>query len=146
LIRKEGAHMKTTATSIAISLALAAPVLLLGCRSKPVEVAPAPAPVSRNFTGLWEGVDKKGTIYTVRFAGAEWECHIEKDGARLPYYRGTYTFSGSSLDLRVLQEADPVTFEWVPERGNFPRNVSGRLTGGRLKVPALTEIELAKRH
>jgi hypothetical protein len=135
--------MKTTTTSIALSLALAAPALLLACKSKPVEVQ---APVSRNFTGLWEGRDKKGAVYTIKFAGAEWECHIEKDGARLPYYRGTYAFIGSSVDLRVLQEADPVTSEWVPERGNFPKNISGRLAGDRLKVPALTETELAKKH
>jgi hypothetical protein len=49
------------------------------------------------------------------------------------------------MDLRVLQEADPVTSEWVPERGNFPKNISGRLAGGRLRVPALTEAELSKR-
>jgi hypothetical protein len=138
--------MKTTATSIAISLALAAPALLLACKSRPAEVKAAQAPASRNFTGLWEGRDKKGAVYIIKFAGAEWECHIEKDGARLPHYRGTYTFIGSSVDLRVLQEADSVTSEWVPERGNFPKNISGRLAGGRLKVPALTETELTKKH
>jgi hypothetical protein len=135
--------MKTTTTRIALSLALAAPALLLACKSKPAEIQAAP--VSRNFTGLWEGRDKKGAVYAIRFAGSEWESHIEKDGARLPCYRGTYAFTGSSLDLRILQEADPVTLEWVPERGNFPRNVSGRLAGGRLKVPVLTEAEMSRK-
>jgi hypothetical protein len=146
--------MRTTAARIAATLALAAPALFLGCRSKPVDVyvqppAPEPpAPVSRNFTGLWEGRDRDGTTYTVRFAasGAEWESHVERGGAKAPYYRGTYTFSGSVLELRVLQEADPATLEWIPERGNFPRSVPGRYVGGRLSLPAFTQAEFVRKN
>jgi hypothetical protein len=141
--------MKTTTMRAALFLAPAALALLLACKPKPVEVQPPPAqaPVSRNFTGLWEARGKSGTTYTVRFAGAEWESHIEKGGAKRPYCRGTYTFSGSVLDLRVLEEADPTTFEWVPEKGNFPKSMSGRLVGGRLQIPAITEgTELVKKN
>jgi len=139
--------MRTTPTRTAVCLAISALPLFLACKSKPVQTsAPtAPAPVSRNFTGLWEGRDNNGAACTVRFIDARWESYMDKGGARTPYYRGTYTFTGSSLDLRVLEEGDPVTAEWVPERGSFPRNISGRLAGGRLKIPALIETELLKK-
>jgi len=143
--------MRTTAmrtTLLLVPTALAS-ALLLGCRSKPLEtqtVQTAPAPISRNFTGLWEGRDKKGAICTIRFINAEWESHMAKDGAKLPYYRGTYTFAGSSLELRIIQEGDPMTNEWVAERGNFPKNIFGSLVGGKLRIPALTEAELVKKY
>jgi len=134
---------------MALFFASAALALLVGCRSKPVNVqtAPAqPAPVSRNLSGLWEGKDKKGGTWTLRFANSSWEAHVESDGVKLPHYRGTYTFTGSSVTLHITEEADYSTLGWVPEKGNFPKDISGKIAGGKLKVPALTEAQLVKKY
>jgi len=132
----------------AIFFATAALALLVGCKPKPVQVQqpPVQAAVSRNLTGLWEGKDKKGGIITIRFTSSGWESHIDNDGSKTPYYRGTYTFEGSSVNLIIVEEADLKTLGWAPEKGNFPKTISGKLTGGKLKVPALTEAELVRKY
>jgi len=141
--------MKATVIHTALVLAFVAPALLLGCKSKPVEIAPAPsAPVSRSFAGIWEGRDKSGTICSVRFTASEWEAHVEKYGAKMRLARGTYTFIGSTFDLTVLQEANPETQEWVPMQ-SYPKVITGRFAGGRLKIPNLTgseEVDLVKKY
>ena len=133
-----------TCFSGAVFLALAA-----GCSKKP-EIEPAPVPEARRvnrsvYTGLWEGRDKSGDIYTVRFTDTGWESRVEKDGVSLPYYRGTYTYTGTRLDLLITEEADPRTMGWIPQRGNLQPNLAGRLSGGVLKITALTEADLTRK-
>jgi len=135
------------ANRFAFFFSSAALALLVGCKSKPVQIQPpVQTAVSRNLSGLWEGREKKGGVVTIRFTTSGWESHIDKDGAKIPYYRGTYSFEASTVNLQIHEEVDPKTTEWGPEKGNFPKNISGKLTGGKLKVPALTEAELSKKY
>jgi hypothetical protein len=126
-------------------LAPAALVLAIGCKSKPVEVAPPPQPAARNaFLGVWVGDDKAGAIYTFKFANdLRWESHTEDR----PLYRGTYEPQGSRMvQLKVLEEFDPAVLGWRQERGNMPPILTGQLLGSTLKLPnVLTEAELRKR-
>ena len=140
--------MRITANRFSFFFVTATLALLVSCKSKPVQVQPPPVQeaVSRNLSGLWEGKDKKGSIVTIRFTTSGWESHIDKDGAKTPYYRGTYSFEASTVNLHIHEEADTKTTEWVPEKGNFPKSITGKLTGGKLKVPALTEAELSKKY
>jgi len=138
----------TTCSSGAVFLALA---LASGCSKKPVVEPVAPVQEARRvsrsvYVGLWEGRDKSGDIYTVRFTNAGWESRVEKDGVSLPYYRGTYTHAGTRIDLLITEEADPRTMDWIPQRGNLQPNLSGRLSGGVLTITALTEAGLVKKH
>lgn len=134
--------------------AMTAPTLFLACKSRPVEVAPPPlapqaptAPISRNVIGVWEGTDKGGTTYSFWFASeSRWESHTVRHGAKVPLCRGTYNFTGSTFDLRVLEEVDPVTLEWRPETGTYPRTIAGSFVGGRIRIPALSEADLVKKY
>jgi hypothetical protein len=131
----------------AIQLAtLSAAVLLVApvaCK-KP----PAPEPVKETYSpyiGLWEGATKKGDVCSVKFTPLEWECHLENGGVAVPYYRGTYTHTGARIDMVVTQEADKKTLSWVPQKGSLGPNIIGRLAGGKLTIPALTDAELLKK-
>jgi hypothetical protein len=151
--------MKNTTKRLMGLLAPAALILAIGCKSKPVEVAPPsapalnepapPQPTSRNvFLGTWVGEDKSGIVYTFRFANnLRWESHIEESGSVRPLYRGTYEPQGARrVLLKVLEEVDLTTFGWRRERGNMPTALTGYLLGSTLKVAdVFTEAELNRR-
>jgi hypothetical protein len=136
--------MKNTTKRLTGFLAPAALIFAIGCKSKPVEVAP-PQPAARNvFLGTWAGEDKGGAVYTFKFANdLMWESHTEDR----PLYRGTYEPQGTRVvQLKVLEEFDPATLGWRQERGNMPPILTGHLLGSTLKMPnVLTEAELRKR-
>jgi hypothetical protein len=142
--------MKTMAktTMIALAAGLATLVPTAGCSKKPVQVQPPPPEPSRNaFLGSWEGKDKNGDSYAIRFtADLTWESRIVEGGTERPHYRGTYEPQGTSVRLKVTEEGDEKTFSWKPENGNVPPNIAGSITGGSLKIGnVLTELELKRR-
>jgi len=144
--------MKTTkyAASFSCMAVLAlAPILTTACSKKPV-IAPEPEPepvrMPRNiYFGLWEGRDRSGDVYTIRFTDTEWESRVEKGGVSMPYYKGTYTHTGTRLDMLITEEADLNTMGWRSQRGNLGPNLSGRLSGRALSITALTEASLVKK-
>ncbi|MDR0498980.1 MAG: hypothetical protein LBH03_04515 [Holophagales bacterium] len=124
-------------------------ILAMGCKSKPVEVAPVvEAPVSRNaFIGNWVGTDKNGVTCTLKFTNDfRWESHIEEGGTIRPHYKGTYEMEGSRIRLKVTEEVNFNTFEWRAARGGTPTNISCTLSNGTLKTAGvLTDAELKRR-
>jgi hypothetical protein len=140
--------MKTIIRMAACFFAATVLALMLGCKSKPI-VSPmpeAPPSVGRSlFVGIWEGTDKNGEIFTFRFTATEWESHVERDGTAWPHYRGTYTYTGSSASLRIVEEANLRTGGWMPDRGNVGQNISARLSGGTLKVVAFTTADFVRK-
>ena len=153
--------MKNSIAKLTGLIASATLILALGCKSKPKVAKPSgealnpamdeaapPPPASRNaFLGAWVGKDSSGAAYTFRFANnLRWESYIEEGGSSRPHYRGTYEPQGTKVLLKVLEEVDLKTFQWQPERGGMPTNLTGSLSGSTLKLPnVLTEAEL-KRH
>lgn len=144
--------MKITTEMLKGLIAPALLILALGCKPKPVDVSQpspsAPAPANRNFfIGNWEGKDKSGATYTLKFtANLQWESHIEEGGSARPHYKGTYEPDGTRVRMKVTEEGDLRTFAWRPEKGNMPASLTGNLTGGTLKVAnVLTEAELRRR-
>ena len=137
--------LSTKAATLSVSAALIA--LAIGCKSKAVITETPQAPEARQnlFIGTWEGTEKNGDIYTVRFDGSKWEARLEKNGVVRPYYRGTFTFSGSTINMRITEEVNLQTMDWMPERGNMPPNISARLSGRTMKIEALTEAELVRK-
>jgi len=136
-----------TGLSCAAILAMAPP-LTLACSKKPVVSEPEPAKVKRSaYHGLWEARDKSGDIYTVRFTNDGWECRLEQGGASMPHYRGTYTHTGASLNLLIVEEGDLKTMGWRPQRGNFSPNITGVLSsaGRVMNIRALTETDFLKK-
>jgi hypothetical protein len=135
------------ATRFAVCLSAAAFLPLApACGSKPKPKAPEPAKAAFSpYSGLWEGRTQKGEICTVRFTASEWEAKLEAGGVERPHYKGTYTFTGSRVDLLVTHEADAEKMGWMPQKGNLGPNLVGRLTGGKLIVQALTDAELLKK-
>jgi hypothetical protein len=137
-----------------IAAALALGPLATGCGKKP-EAGPArpetdpatgmPVPTHSLFIGQWVGRDRKGDTYGFTFTRGTWESYVEKDGARLRHYRGTYTHDGGSLALRVTEKGDRRTGEWAKEGGNLPDGISGRLVGSVLRITTLTDADLIKR-
>jgi hypothetical protein len=119
----------------------------VGCKKKAVkaEIPQAPEVKQNLFVGTWEGKEKNGDIYTVRFDGSRWEAHLERNGASRPCYRGTFTFSGSTITMRVTEEVNPKTFGWMPEKGTMPPNITARISGRTMKIAALTEAELVRK-
>jgi len=106
-----------------------------------------PIPKHSLFIGQWVGKSAKTSdIYTFTFTKSTWESYVEKDGAKLPHFKGTYTHDGTSITLRVAEQGDRKTMGWVKEKGNMPENVSGRLAGSVLRIPTLiTDTDLVKR-
>jgi len=99
--------------------------------------------------GAWEGREKNGAIYILRFASNhQWESHIEENGTTRPHYKGTYETDGSRVNMKVTQEPEPNTLKkWRQEKGNMPANIRGALTGQILKVgDVLTDAELKRRN
>lgn len=145
--------MKTIkhATSLSCAAVLAlAPFMTIACAKKPVVVPVAPEPEPARTTrsvyfGLWEGRDRNGDVYTVRFTDTAWESRVEKGGVSMPYYRGTYTHAGTRLDLVITEEADLNTMGWRPQRGNLGPGLTGRLSGSALSITALTETNFVKK-
>jgi hypothetical protein len=139
--------MKKTALLATCLFAPAILALGMGCKSKKV-VAPAPEPESRNvFLGNWEGKDKNGNTYSVRFtSNLQWESHIEEGGALRPHYKGTYVPEGSRARMIIAEEGNLRTMAWMVERGNVPTNITANLSGNVLKVGSiLTDAELRRR-
>jgi hypothetical protein len=139
--------MNNIAKHLAPSAAIVALALGLCCAKKP-EVDPntgMPIPTHSLFIGKWVGKDKKGDVYTFTFTRNTWESYVEKDGARLPHYKGTYTHDGSSITLRVAEVGDLKTMQWAKEKGNMPESVSGRLVGTILRIGTLSDADLVKR-
>jgi hypothetical protein len=117
--------------------------LSVGCTPKTVS-APSAAPANANpFVGDWEGTNKRGEIYSFNFTEREWESYFERGGVRLPFYKGTYTYRGNRVDLRVTAEVDRATMKWVPTTSVLPP-MTGRLSGESLKIGTLTDAELVK--
>jgi len=133
------------AIQLAVCLS-AAGLLALGtaCKAPPPPPEPVRQPVSP-YIGLWEGTTKRGEACSVRFTATEWECRLESGGAVLPYYRGTYTQAGFRVDMTITQEGDLNTMGWIPQKGNLGPGLVGKLAGGKLTIPALTNAELSKR-
>jgi len=139
--------MKSIAKYLAAPAAVAALALGLCCAKKP-GVDPAtglPIPTHSLFIGNWVGKDQNGDVYAFTFTKSTWESYVEKNGARLRHYRGTYTHEGSSITLRVAEQGDLKTLQWVKEKGNMPSEISGRLAGSALRIPTLTDADLVKR-
>jgi len=144
--------MKMNAKQTMCLLAQATLILALGCKQKPANVlvptGSQSAPTNRNaFLGTWEGKDKKGATYTLRFTGnLQWESYIEENGASRPHYKGTYMTEGSRVLLKVTQEANLQSMGWRAEKGNMPANIMGSISGQTLKVgDVLTDAELKRR-
>lgn len=120
----------------------------VGCTSKPQVAANPEAPPSYGrsfFVGTWEGKDSKGDLYSFRFTATEWESHVDKDGVVWPYFRGTYSFTGTSATLRIAEEGNPRTGRWMADRGNIGQNVSARISGSALRVQALSDADMIKK-
>jgi hypothetical protein len=131
--------------SAAMVLALV-PVCIVGCSKKPVAPEPEPVRTTRGvYFGLWEGKDRNGDVYSIRFTDTTWESRVEKEGVSMPYYKGTYTHTGTRLDLVITEEADLMTMGWRTQRGNLGPNITGRLSGRALSIAALTEISFVKK-
>jgi hypothetical protein len=137
-------HLAVPTIAAAMGLGL---VLGLACAKKP-DVDPhtgMPAPTHSLFIGQWVGRNGKGDVYSFTFTKSTWESYVEKNGARLKHYRGTYSHDGSSITLRAAERGDLKTGEWVRENGNLPDGVSGRIVGAVLRIPTLTDADLVKR-
>ena len=141
-------HAKNLSGAAVLALApVLIPFLTLACAKKPV-VAPEPEPARTNrsvYFGLWEGKEKGGDVYTIRFTDTTWESRVEKDGVSMPYYKGTYTHTGTRLDLLITEEADLMTMGWRSQRGNLGPGLTGRLSGRALSITALTEADFVKK-
>jgi len=141
----KGAKMNKIAKHLALSVAIMAVPLGLCCKKQNLDINGQPIPMHSLFIGKWVGMDKKGDIYTFTFTRSTWESYVEKNGARLPLYNGSYAHEGSSITLRVTEEGDLKTMQWVKEKGNMPDNVAGRLFGSSLRIPTLCEADLLRR-
>jgi len=95
------------------------------------------------WVGLWEGKDPKGDIYSFYFTNTEWESYIESSGITVPFYKGTYTFTSTRVNLQVTDEVDTSTMKWMPHTDNFPP-ITGRLSGSVLSLPTFTDADLIK--
>jgi hypothetical protein len=47
--------------------------------------------------------------------------------------------------MLITEQADLRTMGWVPQRGNVGPSITGRLTGGRREIKALTDAVLEKK-
>jgi hypothetical protein len=118
-------------------------VLAAGCASSPQQGAGGNSQVTANpWIGVWEGIED-GNIFSFHFTATNWESYIESSGVSLPFYRGTYTFTASRVNLQVTEEGNYDTMGWMPNRSNFP-SITGRLTGNILSIPTFTEADLLK--
>jgi len=105
--------------------------------------ASANAPATGNpWVGVWEGIDG-GNIFSFHFTATGWESFIESSGVNLPFYRGTYTYTATRVNLQVTEEGNYDTMGWMPAKSVFPP-ITGRLTGNILSVPTFTEADLLK--
>jgi hypothetical protein len=116
--------------------------LSFGCTPKTVTV-PAAQVRGNPLVGDWEGKDKKGELYTFTFTSNGWESHVERNGIKVPFYRGTYTSSGTRVEMQVTAEVDRETMKWVSAKTVFP-TMTGRLADSVLTIPRLTEAGLLK--
>jgi hypothetical protein len=130
-------NMKLATCLCAASLLLLVPA----CKCKPKALAQDVA--SNPFVGLWEGVDAEQTIYSVRFIDeTRWESYSGKLGAGAPYYKGTYTFSGTSAVLKITHNLDTTTMGWALI-DDVPK-ATGMIIGNTLRISALTETDLVR--
>jgi hypothetical protein len=142
-----GIAKRIAPAATAAGLVFGSIALGLGCAKKP-DVDPhtgLPVPTHSLFIGQWAGKDRKGDVYSFAFTKGAWESYVDKGGARLLHYRGTYSHDGGSIALRIAEQGDPKTGRWVKEKGNLPDSVSGWLAGSVLRIPALTDADLVKR-
>ena len=80
------------------------------------------------FFGLWLGT---GTTYTLKFTDNEWENFV----GNILFSKGTYTFTGTGVDMRMTERIDDVKTRKMRPVPNLP--LTGRLTGNVLKVDDL---------
>jgi len=110
--------MKTVGKRTALLSTLVLPVLLTGCKSKPIEASPSASETRRaipNFVGLWEylsGLDKNDVRSIYRLMDAnQWVHYIVRDAAiiafpdRTSYNRrfdtGTYRYKAPYLYMNL---------------------------------------------
>jgi hypothetical protein len=128
----------------AFLFALVIPLLLAGCKSKPIEALPSVAETrnaSNPFIGLWEVSLGRSYIYNYMYKmysrriykftnTRQWESYYVRDGVIEPIYdlrsRGTYTYRGSVLYMTYVNYlGDVYGSTWVTNMG--------RLDGDALK-------------
>ena len=137
--------MKKTIQIITIGFYVLILSLTAGCASggSPQQASGANVSSGGNpWVGVWEGMED-GNIFSFHFTAANWEAYIESSGVTLPFYRGTYTYTATRVNLQVVDEGNYDTMGWMPNRSTFPP-ITGRLTGNALSVPTFTGADLLK--
>ena len=136
--------MKKTTQGMVLGVTVLFFVLASGCASGKgaQQTSAGGAAASNPWIGVWEGMED-GNIYSFHFTANAWESYIESSGINLPFYRGTYTFTSTRVNLQVTEEGNYDTMGWMPNKSNFPP-ISGRLTGNVLRIPTFTEADLVK--
>ena len=120
-------------------------ILAAGCASGgSVQQTGTTAAAANPWLGLWEAVEKDGTIYSVEFTSAtEWEAHLENSGLRFPFFKGTYTSNGARAELQILQEGNLDTGAWVTPKDKYP-SMTARLANNKFNLPIFTNQDFSK--
>ena len=96
------------------------------------------------WLGLWEAVEKDGTVYSVNFTSAtEWESYLENSGLTFPFFKGTYSFSGARANLQIVQEGNLDTGAWVTPKDKYPP-MTARLANNSFNLPIFTNENFKK--
>ena len=137
--------MKKNTRFMTVGICVSILILAAGCAStgSPQQGSGGNSPSAANpWIGVWEGIDD-GNIFSFHFTATNWESYIESSGISLPFYRGTYTYTSTRVNLQVVDEGNYDTMGWMPNRSNFPP-ITGRLTGNVLSIPTFTGADLLK--
>jgi hypothetical protein len=139
-------------SALGISAVVLAVSVFSACASTPKETAlapirlsVAPAALTNPFLGLWEGTDSKGLSYIWGFKSeTEWECFIMVSGKPVPFYGGTYTYTGREAALTATKELDSKTSGWT-STALPPVSFTAELKNSGLQAPsAFTDALLKK--
>jgi len=149
----------------ASSFSVVAPLLLMGCFAPPQPALPQPVSVPASqmvpitapanpanlakapaspWAGRWEGMDSRGDTYIFRLTDTEWESYYERNGNVVPFFRGTYSYSGGRAELQIRGEVDASTMKWKAVTIAYPA-ISGSLNGNQAILAGLTDAELMKK-
>ena len=131
--------MKKTILFAAVGISVLILVLAAGCK----QPSAGDAADGNPWVGIWEGKGSDGYIYSFHFTAKNWESYIEISGISLPFYRGTYTYTDTRVNLQVTEEGNYDTMGWMASKTAFP-SITGRLSGKVLSVPTFTDADLVK--